>query len=57
MNRLMCLSATVALVPCFATPVASAAHAERPTGSGSPAVIAAPTPHGHPVVGDTPLSC
>ncbi|MFF3919249.1 hypothetical protein ACFYZB_38590 [Streptomyces sp. NPDC001852] len=61
MNRLRRLSAAVALLLCFATPVASAAHGGQSAKPGSPAGtttgIAAPAPDGFPIDKDIPLCC
>ncbi len=57
MNRLRRLSAAVALLLCFAAPVASAAHAERPAGPASPSAVAGSGPDWPPAISDVPLCC
>jgi hypothetical protein len=57
MKHLKRMSAAVALLLCFATPMASAVHGGQLAGPGSPAGIAALASDGIPVDGDIPLCC
>lgn len=57
MNHLRCLSAAVALLLCFTTPVASAAYGGQSTESGSPTGIAVSASDGFLIYHNIPLCC